>query len=473
MLKGKWLVMVTFIMFAFLVSACSGKEAALTSGILGHWMQESDDPKHPDIHYYISQDKIIVLHEGEATEHKYKVQEKDIDFNRIKIVLDDKSTREITIDDPNPKKTLQVVKEFEDIILKNVRVDQIWTYVEEVQTIGDPKTTAISLVDDMYNKKDALNVPRDEFKNKMTSEIFAFTWKAEKITARTEIIIGKEKDNLLTFEAVIHDEKVKMASLHLKETNDVESHMKNSIALLGFLKMTMPDVEIEEATKWSSDALKKLREEEDQALHLSHKGKHYDYYYDKENKESVLKVVNDKTKTAKDEPNDSTLKIFAIPPYGGVGMSLSDFKLFLYEKEPFIRNGKEVILDLTFTEERDQSGNAINVGRNKHYDIVLTLVGRPENVKIAELKIHENVPIEERIVYMQHFALISMYPGLNKTVKVAIMTDKEEDDWMNNAFSLLFEKGEGSQIVVGEDVLATEQRDSYYVISLRRNLPMK
>ncbi|WP_232700107.1 hypothetical protein [Brevibacillus daliensis] len=472
MFKGKWLVMAIFIMFAFLVSACSGKEAALTSGILGHWVQESDDPKYPDIHYYISQDKIIVLQEGEATEHKYKVQEKDLDFNRIKILLDDKSTREITIDDPNQKKTLQVVKEFEDIILINVRVDQIWTYVDEVQTIGDPKATAISLVDDMYNKKDALNVPRDEFKNKMTSEIFAFTWKAEKITARTEIFKGKEKDNLLTFEAVIHDEKVKMASLHLKETNDVESHMKNSIALLGFLKMTMPDVEIEEATKWSSDALKKLREEEDQALHLSHKGKHYDYYYDKNNKEIVLKVVDDKTKTAKDEPKDSTQKIYAIPPYEGVGMSLSDFKFYFVDEEPININGKEVKIALDFTEERDQSGKAINVGRNKRNDIVLTLVGRSENVKIAELKIHANVPYEERVEYMLQFASISTEHGLNKTMKAA-MTDKEVIDWLNKAIPLLFEKGEVSHIVVGEDVLATELRDSYYVISLRKNLPMK
>jgi len=469
MFRGKWFVIVSFIMCSFLVSACSGKEAALTSGILGHWVQEADDPKYPDIHYYITKDKIIELHAGEATEHKYKVQEKDLDFNRIKIVLDDKSIREITLD-PNQKTTLQVVKEFEESNQDNVQVNQIWTYVDEAQTIEDPKTAAITLVDDMYSKKDALNVSRDEFKDKLTNELFSFTWKTEKMTPKIEILKGK--GNLLTFEAVTHDQKVKMASLRLKRTNELESELKNSIALLGFLKITMPDVEIEEATKWSSIALKKLREEEDQALHLSHKGHHYDYSYDKENQEYVLKVVNDKTKTARDEPNDSTVITYAIPPYEGVGMELGDFMLFFDDEEPKIINGKEVKIDLDFTEERDQSGNLINVGRNKRNDIVLTLVGRPENVKIAELKIHTSVPIEETEEYMMQFSFISMERRLNKTLKVAI-TDKEAFGWVNQAFPLLFDKGEGSKTVVGEDVLATELRDSYYVISLRRNHAMQ
>lgn len=471
MFKGKWLVFAAFIMLASLVSACSGKEAALTNGILGHWVQESDDPRYPDYHYYISEDKIIELYYGGATEHTYQVQEKDPDTNRIKIVLGDKSTREITID-PNQKKTLQVVKESEGITLKNVRVDQVWTYVDEAQTVEDPTTAAISLVDDIYSKKDALNVSLDEFKNRLTSGTFAFTWEAEKITPKTEVIKGKEEGNLLRFEAVTHNQEVKMASLRLKDADDFESEMKNSIALLVFLQITMPDLEIEEATKWSSDALKKLRKQQDQMLHLSYKGKHYDYYYDKEYEEFVLKVVNDKTKTAKDEPKGLSVKIYPLPPYEGVGMDVADFKLYFDDEEPSNINGKKVKIDLDFTEERDQRGNPFNVARNKRNDIVLTLVGRPEHVKIAELKIHANVPIEEKFVYMSQFAAICMESSVNKTMKAA-MTDEEHYGWISKAFPLLIEKGEGLQKVVGEDVLATELRDSYYVISLRRNLPVK
>ncbi|ATO38053.1 hypothetical protein GTID1_13205 [Geobacillus thermodenitrificans] len=148
-------ILILISIFIFILAGCGRDTSTVEKAIIGHWVSKSDNKKSEDTHYYIGENKIIMVDQGNKTTFDYRIvrSNEKKGWIEIKIITPEGGghNKELTFTNKDRTKIKEKIniqsmdstseflgnqddKEAVDVIktiLGDMKLEDEWTYVDD------------------------------------------------------------------------------------------------------------------------------------------------------------------------------------------------------------------------------------------------------------------------------------------------------------------------------------------------------